>query len=190
MPIRMLRGYNSRMYFVEGVGSNMDDQIVQEVRAKVVSYRWTLTKTEVKKLNEGQVVALELDPENNLMTDSIYTYDRDLHGEHSDSNNDIMNVLYLLDGHEDVHKIVQERGQQGHHKYTVVDKRSVSQLKDIQRQMTEFKSDNFNTLSITARCMTINEVNYNRANGRHWDLDIRTREMRGKELIENDDDES
>ena len=53
MPIRMLRGYNSRMYFVESVGSNMNDQIVQEVRAKVVSSRWTLMRTEVKKLIEG-----------------------------------------------------------------------------------------------------------------------------------------
>ena len=135
-------------------------------------------------------MALELDPENNLMTDSIYTYDRDLHGEHNDSNNDIMNKLYLLDGHEDVHHIVQERGQQGHHKYTVVDKRSVSQWKNIQSQITEFKSETFNTLSITRRCMTINEVNYNFSNQRYWDLDIRTREMRGKELIEKDDDQS
>lgn len=106
MPIRMLRGYHSRMYFVESLSNNSDDQIIQEVRAKIVSNRWNLTYTEVKKLNENQVVALELDPENNLITDSMYTYDRDLISEQSDSQNEVMNVLYLLDGHEDVHKIV------------------------------------------------------------------------------------
>ena len=101
----MLRGYNSRIYFVEGSESNLDDQIIYEAKAKVVSLKWSLTRTEVKKLNEGQVVALELDPENDLMTDSIYTYDRDLRIE-SDHNDEIMNKLYLLDGREDIYKIV------------------------------------------------------------------------------------
>ena len=64
MPIRMLRGYNSRMFYVEGSGSNMDDQIVLEVKAKVINHKWQLHYTDVKKFNENQVVALELDPEN------------------------------------------------------------------------------------------------------------------------------
>ena len=138
MPIRMLRGYNSRMFYVEGSNSSQDDQIIYEVKAKVVSLKWQLTRTEVKKLNEGYVVALELDPENNLMTDSIYTYDRDLKVE-TDSQNEIMNKLYLFDGREDIYKIVQERGQQTH-RYVVEEQKSVSQLKNIQNQISEFKS--------------------------------------------------
>ena len=50
-------------------------------------------------------MALQLDAENSDKTDSIYTYDRDLiYG--NDGKDEIMNMLYLLDGHENVHKIV------------------------------------------------------------------------------------
>ena len=55
------------------------------------------------------MLALELDPENNLMPDSNYTYDRDLKIE-SDYQNQVINKLYLFDGREDVYKIVQECG--------------------------------------------------------------------------------
>ena len=56
----------------------MDDQIVYEVKARVINHKWQLSTIEVKKFSEGQVVALELDPDNTQMTDSIYTYDREL----------------------------------------------------------------------------------------------------------------
>ena len=83
----------------------MDDQIVLEVKAKVINHKWQLHYTDVKKFNENQVVALELDPENTQMTDSIYTYDRDLIID-SDHHNEIPNKLFLLDGKEDIYKIV------------------------------------------------------------------------------------
>ena len=39
------------------------------------------------------------------MTDSIYTYDRDLIID-SDHHNEISNKLFVLDGKEDIYKIV------------------------------------------------------------------------------------
>lgn len=58
--------------------------------------------------------------------------------------------------------------------------KSVSALKDIQKQLNEFRSEPFNQISITERCMTINEINYNFSNGRWWDLSIQTKEMKNK----------
>ena len=55
LPIMMLRGFNSRFYYVEKVSASSDDQVVKEVKAKVINYNWSLANqtTEVKKLNEG-----------------------------------------------------------------------------------------------------------------------------------------
>ena len=68
--------------------------------------------------------------------------------------------------------------------------KSVSALKDIQKQLNEFRSEPFNQISITERCMTINEINYNFSNGRWWDLSIQTKEMKNKQMVQQDDYDS
>ena len=42
-------------------------------------------------------------------------------------------------------------------------------------------------MCITQRCITFNEVNYNFVNGLSWDLNIATKELLGKRLVEKDD---
>lgn len=44
-------------------------------------------------------------------------------------------------------------------------------------------------MSITSRCLTFNEINYNFANGQSWPLNISTKEIAGKELVERDSDD-
>ena len=75
-----------------------------EVKAKLVSNNWECIFSQIHKINEGKVLALELDPENNMETDSIFTYDRDLVEERPQ----VLNKLYVVDDHEDVHLLVQE----------------------------------------------------------------------------------
>ena len=43
-------------------------------------------------------------------------------------------------------------------------------------------------MSITKRCLTLNEVNYNFSNDLAWSLNISTREISGKELVERDEE--
>ena len=45
LPILMLRGYNSRLYYVKKVSASSDDQIVMEVKARVQNYDWVLSYT-------------------------------------------------------------------------------------------------------------------------------------------------
>ena len=47
-----------------------------EVKAKLVNDDWECIPSPIHKINEGKVLALELDPENTMETDSIYTYGR------------------------------------------------------------------------------------------------------------------
>lgn len=49
-----------------------------------------------------------------------------------------MNKLYLIDGREDIYKIVQEQGQ-NNSRYIVEEQKSVSNLKNFQSQISEFK---------------------------------------------------
>ena len=75
VPITMQRGFNSMIYFIEK-GSSGDDQIVFELKTDIVKGQWKCDKNRIYKINEGEFLALELDPENNGDCDSIYTNGR------------------------------------------------------------------------------------------------------------------
>ena len=93
----MLRGYNSHFYFVEKSSSG-SDQVIMEFKAKVVSDDWDYDIYEIFKVNEGKILALELDPENTLETDSIFTYGRELIEERPH----VKNRLYIVNDSEDI----------------------------------------------------------------------------------------
>lgn len=44
-------------------------------------------------------------------------------------------------------------------------------------------------MSITSRCLTINETNYNFTNGHRWNLNIKTTELAEVDLVEVDEEE-
>lgn len=101
-PILFLRGFNSHFYFVQKAKSG-NDQLIMEVKAKGKKdgTDWDCMINSIFKVNEGKILALELDPENTNETDSIYTYDRDLVQERPH----VLNKLYIVDDHEDLHLI-------------------------------------------------------------------------------------
>jgi hypothetical protein len=88
----MQRGFNSMIYFIEK-GSSGDDQIVFELKTDIVKGQWKCDKIRIYKINEGEFLALELDPENNGDCDSIYTNGRQC----KESREDIRNRIYVLD---------------------------------------------------------------------------------------------
>ena len=75
-----------------------------EFKAKIVSKKWEWDLHEIYKVNEGKIIALEIDPENTLETDSIYTNDRNLIEERPE----VKNVLYLVNDSQDLVQIAQE----------------------------------------------------------------------------------
>ena len=121
----MLRGYNSHFYFVEKSTSG-GDRVIMEMKAKVVSDEWICDQHEIYKVNEGKILALELDPENTLETDSIFTYDRELIEERPH----VLNKLYVVNDSEDIIKIAQDEEGVGS-KYSVEDIKNLSVLKNI-----------------------------------------------------------
>ena len=44
-------------------------------------------------------------------------------------------------------------------------------------------------MSITSRCITINETNYNFSNGHKWNLNVKTAEFAEADLVEVDEEE-
>lgn len=53
---------------------------------------WHINIRDIFKVNEGSIVAFEMDPENCSLTDSIYTYDRTLVIREG-----VVNYLYVID---------------------------------------------------------------------------------------------
>ena len=98
--ILMLRGSNSHFYFVE-ISSQGNDQLVMEVKARVIGNAWECETNQIYKVNEGSIIAMEIDPENTFETDSIFTYDRVQISERPQA----LNKLYIVDDHEDLHLI-------------------------------------------------------------------------------------
>jgi hypothetical protein len=92
VPCLLQRGFNSIFYYVER-GSSGDDQIIYELKADIVKGNWKCDPNQIFKINEGQILALELDPENNGECDSIYTNDRQL----KETREEVLNRLYIVD---------------------------------------------------------------------------------------------
>ena len=104
VPILMQRGYNSLIYYVKRSETG-SDQAIKELNAHIVCGTWVVGKKTIHKITEGSFLALEMDPENTKETDSIYTYDRDL----IETREEVLNRLYVLADHEDIHLLVQDR---------------------------------------------------------------------------------
>ena len=90
----MIRGYNSYIYYVKKVGET-DDAIVA-MKFSHMSGDWQLNEVECHKVNEGNIIALELDPDNRERTDSVYTYDNKLIEEQPE----VLNRFFVIDDKE------------------------------------------------------------------------------------------
>ena len=136
-----------------------------QVQAKVVNGNWNLDKNkEIYKINEGVIIALELDTDNIKESDSMYTYDRKLQS----MNEDVMNRLYVVDDSENLHLIEQEDGN----RYTIEESyKNLGLLKNYSKEITIYRRIPFNSMSITKRCITINSRNYNFFNGSDWRIE-------------------
>ena len=58
--VTMARGVRSIFYFVQDAGDS--DVVVNELKLYLVSQEWKSILQEVHKVNEGSVIALEMDP--------------------------------------------------------------------------------------------------------------------------------
>ena len=68
----MVRGYNSYTYFAQKAGDS--DDVISELKLTIKGGTWRCNTQEVHKINEGAVIALEIDCDNREKTDSVYTY--------------------------------------------------------------------------------------------------------------------
>lgn len=68
----------------------------------------------------------------------------------------------------------------------------MAELRNIANELTEFKKKPFNSLSVTKRCLTINETNYNFENGTSWQFNTSSKEFNARDLgyIDADDKQS
>ena len=137
-----------------------------QVQAKVVNGNWNLDKNkEIYKINEGAIIALELDTDNIKESDSMYTYDRKLQS----MNEDVMNRLYVVDDSENLHLIEQEDGN----RYTIEESyKNLGLLKTYSKEIAKYKKKPFNSMSISERCITFNDLNYNFVNGSEWNIEL------------------
>ena len=182
VTLLMQRGYNSLIYYVESSPTG-SDMFIKELYARIVGGDWDVMKSTIYKINEGSILALELDPENIDETDSIYTNDRSL----IEKRYEVKNMLYVLDNYEELHLIVQDSEGAGS-RYSVVETKNLSQLKNIASELSQFKKKPFNSLSVTKRCLTINEANYNFENSTDWLLNVSSKEVKDKDLYYVEED--
>ena len=115
----------------------------------------------------------------------MYSYERDLY----ERNSEVMNKLYVVSSSADLHVLVQtpEVGQ----KYTEVEKRNLQELSGFSDQLADFREKPFNSMSISDRCITLNDTNYNFFNSHSWPVNISNTRIKGSQLEEVDsDDES
>ena len=123
---------------------------------------------EVHKVSEGRVIALELDPENIAKTDSAYNFKNAL----IESVPDVYNMIYVIDDKENMWKLRQKGDEESGARYEVVEEKNLALGKELTLEFNEYKQKEFNRLSITERCITLNDKNFNFFNGHFWKLDI------------------
>lgn len=97
--VLMIRGYNSYLYYVKQAGET--DVAVIALKLSKMSTNWQINEVEVHKINEGCVIALELDPNNRDRTDSVYTYNNKLIEEQPE----VLNQIFVIDDKETLYHI-------------------------------------------------------------------------------------
>ena len=97
--VKMTRGYNSYFYYAQNIGDS--DCVVNELKLSNISQEWHSEILEVYKVNEGTVIALEMDPDNRDQTDSIYTYKNKLKEERST----VLNKIFVIDDKENMFQL-------------------------------------------------------------------------------------
>lgn len=83
---------------------------------------WHINTRDIFKINEGSIVAFEMDPENVSLTDSIYTYNRSLVIREG-----VINYLYVVDDSENLHKLEEPKDISA--KYNIIETKNLSALK-------------------------------------------------------------
>jgi hypothetical protein len=111
----MQRGYNSHIYYTEK-GGNGNDCVINELKCQVVSQKWTTIATEIYKINDGRIIALEMDSENREMTDSIYTYNNKL----IETQAAALNKFYILDDKENLICLRQKAENESGTRYEII----------------------------------------------------------------------
>ena len=87
------------MYYVKSSGET--DVAVIALKLNKMSTNWQVNEVEVHKINEGSVIALELDPNNRERTDSVYTYKNKLIEEQPE----VLNMIFVIDDKETLYHI-------------------------------------------------------------------------------------
>ena len=85
----------------------------------------------------------------------------------------VYNMIYVIDDKENMWKLRQKGDEESGARYEVVEEKNLTLGKELTLEFNEYKQKEFNRLSITERCITLNDKNFNFFNGHFWKLDIR-----------------
>ena len=80
--------------------------------------------------------------------------------------------MIVLDDKENLTHLRQKQIGESGARYEVVDERNLSIIKDMTIEINEFKEKSFNRISVTERCITLNDSNFSFENGNQWRLNV------------------
>ena len=185
--ITMPRGFNDHFYFAQKYGET--DCVVKQLTLSFMNGEWQYDTLEVHKINEGTVIALEMNPDNRDYTDSIYTNNNMLREKRKDVN--VLNEIFIVDDKENLFHIKQKAEDESGPRYSIIDEKDLSPSRELAQELSRHKLKSFARLTITKRCITLNDQNYNFFNGHSWPLDVSIKESdaENNEEEENDEDE-
>ena len=159
-PSMMIRGYNSYIYYVKKVGET-DDAVVA-MKFSHMSGQWQVNEVECHKINEGSVIALELDPDNRDRTDSVYTYDNKLIEEQPE----VLNKIFVVDDKETLFHIRQKGEDEPGVRYEVIEEKNLGLSRELGKELLQHKAKAEEArCAITSRAITLNNKNFNFYNG-------------------------
>lgn len=141
--IMMIRGYNSHFYYAKKAGDT--DDAVFSFKLYRKSQSWTVTQHEVVKVNEGQVIALEQDPDNRERTDSAYTYKNKLIEEQAE----VLNKIFVIDDKETMFHIRQKGEEETGARYEIIEERNLSQNRNLTQELIKLKKKSYARVCIS-----------------------------------------
>ena len=159
-PILIQRGYNNTFYYASNTIKGTDVE-VQELTLNKVGNSWIHNTKEVHVVREGNIIALEMDPENRSKTDSIYTHGNTL----IENRSEVTNNLYIVDDKENLYYYRQKRAQESGNRYALIkNEYNLAQVKNLTVELLKYKKKPFNRMVISDRVLTLNDTNFSFAN--------------------------
>lgn len=188
-PLFMQRGYKNYIYFAEESEKGTDSQ-VNELKIFKVGNKWTHNIQEVLVVREGNIISLELDPENRKNVDALYSHGRVLMPDRDQCTN----MLYVVDDKENMFHCRQKFPNESGNRYELTEELNLATVKDLTQELNKYKRDGFNRCVINHRCISLNDSNYSFYNGTSWSLNVQRadanmQDNEDKHAADDEDDE-